>query len=64
MPMTLHCPRCDFVLSAEDEDELVAKVQAHVRKDHGLEHTLPRKHILARLRRQPPNAHPRANMLP
>lgn len=51
MSLTVNCPRCDAVIDAEDEDDLVAKVQAHVRDDHGLEHTLPRKHILARLRR-------------
>jgi hypothetical protein len=52
MTMTLNCPRCDAVIDAEDENDLVAKVQAHVRADHDLEHTLPAKHILARLRRQ------------
>jgi hypothetical protein len=52
MTMTLTCPRGDAVIDARDEDALVAKVQAHVREDPGLEHTLPRKHILARLRRQ------------
>ena len=52
MTMTLTCPRCDTIIDAEDEDDLVAKVQAHVRDDHDLEHTLPRKHILARLRRE------------
>ena len=51
MTMTLNCPRCDAVIDAEDENDLVAKVQAHVRADHDLEHT-PAKHILARLRRQ------------
>jgi predicted small metal-binding protein len=50
MTMTLNCPRCDAVIDAEDEDDLVAKVQDHVREDHGLDHTIPRKHILARLR--------------
>lgn len=60
MPMTLNCPRCDFVLTAEDEDDLVAKVQTHVREDHGLEHTLPRKHIVARLRREPPSTQPQS----
>jgi predicted small metal-binding protein len=50
MTMTLNCPRCDAVIDAEDEDDLVAKVQDHVREDHGLDHTMPRKHILARLR--------------
>jgi predicted small metal-binding protein len=48
--MTLNCPRFDAVIDAEDEDDLVAKVQDHVREDHGLDHTMPRKHILARLR--------------
>jgi predicted small metal-binding protein len=52
MSMTLNCPRCDAAIHAENEDDLVAKVQAHVREDHDLEHTLPRKHILARLRRE------------
>lgn len=50
--LTMPCPRCDVVLTADDEDDLVAKVQTHVRNDHGLKHTLPRKHILHRLRAQ------------
>ncbi len=54
MSMSLACPRCETVIDAEDEDELVAKVQQHVREDHGLDHTLPAKHILARLRRSGP----------
>jgi len=49
---TLRCPRCDLVISAKDEDDLVAKVRSHVREDHGLEHELPRRHILARARDQ------------
>jgi predicted small metal-binding protein len=49
MSFTINCPRCDATITAEDEDDLVAKVQTHVREDHGLEHTLPRKHVLARL---------------
>ena len=52
MTMTLTCPRCDAAIDAEDEDDLVARVQAHVREGHDLEHILPRKHILARLRRE------------
>ena len=51
MALTMPCPRCDAVIDAKDEDDLVAKVQRHVREDHGLDHTLPAKHILARLRR-------------
>jgi hypothetical protein len=51
MPLTINCPRCDTPITAQDEDDLVQKVQTHVRDDHGLSHTLPRKHILARLRK-------------
>jgi predicted small metal-binding protein len=54
MSLTMPCPRCDAVINAENEDDLVAKVQRHVREDHGLDHTLPAKHILARLRRDGP----------
>ena len=54
MSMTLPCPRCDAVIEAEDEDDLVTTVQTHVREDHGLGHTMPAKHILARLRRVGP----------
>jgi uncharacterized C2H2 Zn-finger protein len=54
MSVTVACPRCDAVIDAKDEDDLVAKVQKHVHEDHGLKHTLPRKHILARLRRSGP----------
>jgi hypothetical protein len=50
MTLTMHCPRCDAVLTAHDEDDLVIKVQAHVRYDHKLAHTLARKHILRRFR--------------
>jgi predicted small metal-binding protein len=52
MLLTVSCPRCEALIEARDEDDLVAKVQQHVREDHGLEHTLPRKHILANLARQ------------
>jgi hypothetical protein len=54
MSISLPCPRCDKVITAEDEDDLVAQVQDHVARDHddhGLPKVLPRKHILARLRR-------------
>ena len=50
MTLKMKCPRCDTVITAADEDDLVARVQAHARNDHGLQHTLPRKHILANLR--------------
>jgi len=50
MTVTIHCQRCAAVLTGEDEDDLVAKVQAHVRDEHKLGRNLPRKHILYRLR--------------
>ena len=56
MTLTLNCPRCNAAITAEDEDDLVEKVQTHVRDDHGLDHTLPRKHILARLNKLSPNS--------
>lgn len=43
MTITMPCPRCDAVIDAADEDDLVAKVQQHVREDHGLDHTMPAK---------------------
>jgi len=50
MALTMRCPRCETELAAADEDELVLKVQEHVRSEHKLGITLPRKHILHRLR--------------
>ena len=52
MTIRATCPRCDTVITAADEDDLVAKVQAHARDDHGFTRVLPRKHILAVFRRQ------------
>lgn len=54
MTLNMTCPRCDTVIAAEDEDELVAKVQTHARDDHDLTHPLSRKHILARVHAQTP----------
>ena len=55
MTLTLTCKRCNEAITAEDEDELVVRVQAHVgahSRAHGVPHNLSRKHILVRLRRQ------------
>lgn len=52
MTVSVNCPRCDAVITADDEDELVVRVQAHVRNDHNAAHSPSRKHILARLHRQ------------
>jgi hypothetical protein len=54
MTLSVTCPRCGAVITARDEDELVARVQAHVRDDHNAGHRPSRKHILARLHRQSP----------
>jgi hypothetical protein len=52
MPVTLNCPRCDAVVEADDEDDLIDKVQAHVRDAHPeIKHELPAKHIRATFRR-------------
>lgn len=49
MTITLTCTRCRQPITARDEDDLVAQVQAHAR-DHGGAHAthIPtREHILA-----------------
>jgi hypothetical protein len=48
--ITLTCTRCREPITARDEDDLVAQVQAHAR-DHGgaqATHVPTREHILAR----------------
>ena len=44
MAKQVTCPPCGAVLSADTDDELVAKVQQHARDDHGAE--LTAEHIL------------------
>ena len=55
MTLSLTCNSCNEAITGADEDELVARVQAHVREHsrlHGVSHTLSRDQVLARLRRQ------------
>ena len=52
MSITASCPRCDQTITATDEDDLVRRVQAHARTDHGMTRELPRKHVLALLRKK------------
>ena len=55
MALSLTCKRCQEVITGADEDELVARVQAHVGghgNPGGRDHNVSREHILARLRRQ------------
>jgi predicted small metal-binding protein len=54
MTASLTCPRCNAVVTAHDEDELVAHVQAHVRDAHNAAHSPSREHILARLHGRDP----------
>lgn len=54
MTISTTCKRCHEPITAENEDDLVAQVQAHAR-DHGGAHGthIPtRNHILAHHRRQ------------
>jgi hypothetical protein len=54
MTMTTICKRCREPIIAEDEDDLVAQVQAHAR-DHGGArgtHFPTREHILSHLPRR------------
>jgi len=53
MTVSITCKRCKQPIIAEDEDDLIAQVEAQAR-DHGGAHgTIPtRQHVLAHLQRQ------------
>jgi predicted small metal-binding protein len=51
MSVSLTCHHCKISITADDEDELVTRVQAHART-HERAQELTREHILARLHRQ------------
>jgi predicted small metal-binding protein len=50
MKLTMNCRRCDITITADNEDELVTSVQAHVRTHPGMPELAP-DHILGRLHR-------------
>lgn len=55
MPLGLTCRSCKETITGEDEDELVARVQAHALghgRVHGVAHKVTRERVLFRLRRQ------------
>lgn len=55
MTLSLTCKRCQEVITGDDEDELVTRVQAHVRghsRLHGRFHAVSQEQVLARLHRQ------------
>jgi len=56
MTISLTCKRCGEVITADDEDGLVAVVQTHHVRDHDGAHIPAREHILARLHAQDPEA--------
>ncbi len=59
MTVSMNCRRCKELITAVDEDELVAKVEAHA-LDHGAAHGkhFPlREHILGHLRRDGDGPH-------
>jgi hypothetical protein len=61
MTLSLTCKHCDEVLTGDDEDGLVARVQTHVRghaRDYGRGHAVSREQILARLHSQRPEEKP------
>ena len=56
MNLTMNCRHCDEVITADSEDELVDRVQAHARS-HGDKPPLTREHILNRYHRLRDRAH-------
>lgn len=56
MTISMTCKRCHELITAEDDDELVAQVQAHAR-DHGGahgQHIPNRERVLTHMHRQDP----------
>lgn len=57
MTISITCKRCKEPITAVDEDDLMAQVEAHAR-DHGGArgtHVPSREHVLAHLRRRGPS---------
>lgn len=52
MSISLTCKGCKTVITARDEDELVAALQRHIVDDHNSSHSPTREQILAILHRQ------------
>lgn len=54
MTFSLTCRHCHRAITGADEDDLVLRVQDHVREhahEHGRSHAVTREQILARLHR-------------
>jgi predicted small metal-binding protein len=54
MTISLTCGPCGTVITADDENQLVARVQTHAREHDGTP-DLSREHILAHLRGENPH---------
>jgi hypothetical protein len=54
MTLTLTCKGCDKPITADNEQEMVAALQAHIVRDHNGAHSPTREQILARLHNQDP----------
>lgn len=54
MSITMTCGPCGTPITGTDEDDLVARVQAHAREHDGAP-DLSREHILAHLRGEHPD---------
>ena len=52
MSISLTCKGCKTVITAQDEDELVATLQRHIVNDHNSSHSPTREQVLAILHRQ------------
>lgn len=49
--LVIPCRRCGAEITAASEDELVKRVHAHIRSEHGSEHAPAREHLLPHARR-------------
>lgn len=61
MTASMTCKHCNLTIDADDEDELVDRVQTHV-LGHDRPHELTREHIASRRRRQTPDAFRTGNL--
>lgn len=56
MSLSMECPRCAQVITADAEDDLATEVTEHAARTH--DHELSRDHILARIRGADPDEVP------
>jgi Protein of unknown function (DUF1059) len=54
MTISLPCRLCDAVVTGDDEDDLVTRMQAHAAEEHD-KHGLSRRHVLRHLHAPEPH---------